>query len=54
MVLSQVSFGKYDWRLTLWTYGIPVVGITVAAVYRQFGPMGTAYVLRIDLMGLQI
>ncbi|XP_052762214.1 uncharacterized protein LOC128204846 [Mya arenaria] len=39
---KKIYFGKYDSGLLVWTFGVPFVGAVVAAVYEQFGPMGSA------------
>lgn len=37
----NIDFGKRDWRLLAWTFGVPFVGATTAAVTGQFGPGGS-------------
>ncbi|XP_052762212.1 uncharacterized protein LOC128204844 [Mya arenaria] len=39
---KKIYFGKYDSGLLVLTFGVPFVGAVVAAVYGQFGPMGSA------------
>lgn len=38
---KKLSFGQRDWKLLLWTYGVPFVGAVVAAANGQMGPNGT-------------
>ncbi|XP_053400394.1 uncharacterized protein LOC123558079 [Mercenaria mercenaria] len=38
---KNIDFGKYDWRLLAWTFGLPFVGATAAAVTGQLGPTGS-------------
>jgi hypothetical protein len=35
---KKINFGKYDWRLLVWTFGLPFVGSTAVAVTGQLGP----------------
>ncbi|XP_069118065.1 uncharacterized protein [Argopecten irradians] len=37
---STVRFGRYDWRLLTWTFGVPFVGATIAGIADQLGPNG--------------
>lgn len=38
---KSFEFGKYDWKLLLWTFGTPFLGATIAAIAGQLGPNGT-------------
>ena len=38
---NNLNFGRYDWRLLAWTFGIPCVGSIIAEVYDQFGTNGS-------------
>ncbi|XP_033735885.1 uncharacterized protein LOC117324240 [Pecten maximus] len=35
-----VWFGEYDWKLLLWTFGVPFIGATIAGIAGQLGPNG--------------
>ncbi|XP_045210906.2 uncharacterized protein LOC123562331 [Mercenaria mercenaria] len=37
---KNLDFGKYDWRVLAWTFGLPFVGGMAAAVSGQLGPNG--------------
>ncbi|OWF36020.1 hypothetical protein KP79_PYT26058 [Mizuhopecten yessoensis] len=37
---KHIYFGKYDWKLLLWTFGLPGICSTVAGVAGQLGPNG--------------
>ncbi|XP_033733594.1 uncharacterized protein LOC117322764 [Pecten maximus] len=37
---KHISFGKYDWKLLLWTFGIPCICATAAGIAGQLGPNG--------------
>ncbi|XP_062614328.1 uncharacterized protein LOC134276060 [Saccostrea cucullata] len=37
---KDLDFGKYDWHLLLYTFGIPCVGGTLAAIFDKLGPNG--------------
>ncbi|MEW8487868.1 MAG: hypothetical protein AB2705_22035 [Candidatus Thiodiazotropha sp.] len=37
---KHLHFGRWDWKLLLWTFGVPVSGAIVAAFMRQFGTSG--------------
>ncbi|OWF36019.1 uncharacterized protein LOC110442219 [Mizuhopecten yessoensis] len=37
---KNICFGRYDWKLLLWTYGAPFVGATIAGIADQLGPNG--------------
>ncbi|XP_062593169.1 uncharacterized protein LOC134254648 [Saccostrea cucullata] len=38
---KDLNFGVYDWRLLLYTFGLPCVGGTLAAYFDMLGPNGT-------------
>lgn len=38
---KNLNFGKKDSYLLLWTFGVPFVGATIAAIAGQLGPNGT-------------
>lgn len=38
---KDLDFGTYDWRLLLYTFGLPCVGGTLAAYFDTLGPNGT-------------
>ncbi|XP_061174552.1 uncharacterized protein LOC133183633 [Saccostrea echinata] len=38
---KDLNFGAYDWRLLLYTFGLPCVGGTMAAYFDMLGPNGT-------------
>ncbi|XP_045215013.1 uncharacterized protein LOC123565070 [Mercenaria mercenaria] len=38
---KNLNFGKRDWKLLTWTFGVPFVGATAAAISGQFGPGGS-------------
>jgi hypothetical protein len=38
---KQLIFGKCDWKLLTWTFGIPFVCASVAGAFKQFGPAGS-------------
>ncbi|KAJ8310604.1 hypothetical protein KUTeg_012469 [Tegillarca granosa] len=38
---KSFKFGKYDWKLLLWTFGAPFLGAMAAAFAGQLGPNGT-------------
>jgi hypothetical protein len=38
---KQLIFGKYDWKLLTWTFGIPFVCASVAGALKQCGPAGS-------------
>lgn len=37
----QIKFGKMDYRLMLWTFGVPFVCATIAGIAGQLGPNGS-------------
>ena len=37
----NLDFGKRDYRLLIWTFGIPLIGATIAAFFKQLGPTGS-------------
>lgn len=37
---KNLDFGRYDWRLLSWTFGLPFLGATAAAIAGQLGPNG--------------
>lgn len=37
----HINFGKYDWRLLLWTFGAPTTGATIAWITGQLGTNGS-------------
>ena len=37
---KQLKFGKRDWKLLLWTFGVPFSGAVIAANLGQFGTTG--------------
>ena len=37
----NLDFGKRDYRLLIWTFGIPLLGATIAAFFKQLGPTGS-------------
>jgi hypothetical protein len=39
---KNFNFGKNDWRLLVWTFGLPFVASTVVAVTGQLGPNGSS------------
>ena len=39
---KKLNFGKYDWRLLVWTFALPFVGATAVAVSGQLGPNGSS------------
>lgn len=41
---KQIPIGKRDYRLLLWTFGLPFVGSIFAALFDQLGPNGVLYV----------
>lgn len=36
----NIDFGKYDWKLLVWIFGVPFIGVTCAAFSGQLGPAG--------------
>jgi len=38
---KKLNFGRYDWKLLLWTFGVPFLGATIAGIADQLGPNGT-------------
>lgn len=38
---KNLDFGKWDWKLLMWTFGAPFVGATVAAIFGQLGTNGS-------------
>ena len=38
---KKLNFGRYDWKLLLWTFGLPFLGATIAGIAGQLGPNGT-------------
>ncbi|XP_052761845.1 uncharacterized protein LOC128204471 [Mya arenaria] len=39
---TNISFGKFDCGILLWSFGVPFIGASIAAILEQFGPMGIA------------
>jgi len=37
---KNLDFGTRDWRILVWTFGVPLLAVIVAAVFKQFGPVG--------------
>jgi hypothetical protein len=37
----NLDFGAKDYRLLLWTFGVPLLGATIAALFGQLGPNGS-------------
>ncbi|XP_021344365.1 uncharacterized protein LOC110444301, partial [Mizuhopecten yessoensis] len=37
---KKLYFGRYDWKILLWTFGTPFVGATIAGIAGQLGPNG--------------
>ena len=37
---KNLNFGKCDWKLLTWTFGVPIVGAIVSACLNQLGPNG--------------
>ncbi|XP_062606939.1 uncharacterized protein LOC134268711 [Saccostrea cucullata] len=37
---KNINFGKYDWKILVWIFGVPFVGATFAASFEQLGPAG--------------
>lgn len=37
---KNTSFGKYDWKILIWIFGVPFIGVTSAAISGQLGPAG--------------
>ena len=38
---KNLSFGKRDWKLQVWAYGVPFIAALVAVTNGQMGPNGT-------------
>lgn len=38
---KKLEFGRYDWMLLAWTFGVPFIGAVVAAIMGQFGTNGS-------------
>ncbi|WAR16847.1 hypothetical protein MAR_031441, partial [Mya arenaria] len=38
----NISYGKFDSGILLWSFGVPFIGAVIAAMLKQFGPIGTA------------
>jgi hypothetical protein len=38
---KQLDFGRYDYRLLVYIFGVPGLGATIAAALGQFGPNGS-------------
>jgi hypothetical protein len=38
---KNLDFGKRDWKLLSWTFGLPFVGATIAGIAGQLGPNGS-------------
>lgn len=38
---KNLEFGRYDWKLLLWTFGVPFLGATIAGCAGQLGPNGS-------------
>ncbi|XP_062614359.1 uncharacterized protein LOC134276089 [Saccostrea cucullata] len=51
---KDLNFGKYDWRLLVYTFGIPCVGGTLAAIFDKLGPNGYSCYLDIVKGGVTI
>jgi len=39
---KNMSFGKRDWKLFIWTFVTPLTAAIIAASLNQFGPNGVA------------
>ena len=37
---KHLDFGRWDWKLLTWTFGVPFVGATVAGAAGTLGPNG--------------
>ncbi|XP_060077101.1 uncharacterized protein LOC132556684 [Ylistrum balloti] len=37
---KNIGFGRYDWKLLLWTFGAPFLGATIAGIAGQLGTNG--------------
>lgn len=38
---KNLNFGQRDWKLLIWTFGVPFLGAVAAAISGQMGPNGT-------------
>lgn len=38
---KNINFGKRDWKLLAWTFGLPFTGATIAGILGQLGPNGS-------------
>ena len=38
---KKIDFGKWDWKLLLWTFGLPFMGAIIAGSADTLGPNGT-------------
>lgn len=38
---KNLDFGKRDWKLLAWTFGVPFIGATIAGIFGQLGPNGS-------------
>ncbi|XP_045215012.2 uncharacterized protein LOC123565069 [Mercenaria mercenaria] len=38
---KNLDFGRRDWKLLAWTFGLPFVGATIAGILGQLGPNGS-------------
>lgn len=38
---KNLNFGRRDWILLLWTFGVPFIGATIVGILGQLGPNGT-------------
>lgn len=36
----KMDFGQCDWKLLLWTFGVPLVGAVLSLIHGQLGPNG--------------
>ena len=37
---KHINFGNKDWKLLIWTFGVPILGAALAGVFGQLGPNG--------------
>ena len=38
---KKLNFGRRDWKLLAWTFGLPFLGAMIAGILGQLGPNGT-------------
>lgn len=38
---KNLNFGRWDWKLLVWTFGVPFLGATISAIAGQLGPNGS-------------